>query len=91
MKFEIISRGTGFRLLRGNSDLFGVILSYLGAEDLCKLALVCRHLLEDSMTAHLWKAIIATDFISSEYEGKRIRPKLKKVCLLTVVGGFRWF
>ena len=72
MKFEIISRGTGFRLLRGNSDLFGVILSYLGAEDLCKLALVCRHLLEDSMTAHLWKAIIATDFVPSEYEGNAL-------------------
>lgn len=69
MKFEIISRGTGFRLLKGNSDLFGVILSYLGAADLCKLALVCRHLREDSMTTHLWKTIIASDFISSEYEG----------------------
>ena len=69
MKFEVISRNTGFRLLRGNSDLFGVILSFLGAEDLCKLASVSRHLLEDSTTVYLWKQIIAMDFIPSEYEG----------------------
>ena len=62
MKFEVIARGTGFKGLRGNSDLFGVILSYLGAADLCQLSAVCRHLHEDSMNSYLWRVIITSDF-----------------------------
>ena len=68
MRFEIITRGTGFRKLLGNSDLLGFILSYLSAVDLCKLACVSRHLLQDSMSNHLWKNLISTDFIDSEFD-----------------------
>lgn len=64
MRFEVIARGTGFKKLMGNSDLFGLILSYLNAQDLCKLAEVNRHLLEDSMSSHLWKNMFNVDFLN---------------------------
>jgi len=68
MRFEVIARGTGFKKLMGNSDLFGLILSFLSASDLCKLASVCRHLLEDSMTSHLWKNMFVADFLNNDQD-----------------------
>lgn len=69
MKFEVIARGTGFRPLRGNSDLFGVILSFLGAADLCRLSAVCRHLHEDSTNSYLWKTVMSSDFTDIDFDG----------------------
>ena len=82
MRYEIIVRGTGFRELQGNNDLFGLILSYLTAKDLSNLSVVCKHLLSDTSLPQLWKVLIDKDFIEADVQNGEY-SKSTYVSLLT--------